>query len=487
MRLAKRSISRLSIVVAAFLTIIGLGIGISGQEAPTHRMGVVDDWSHHHLVFSNPGTAAEALAQGRVEEWYRIVTDPRYKMQQMKRNAALAAAPDFPARAAILQAPVAASDALSNAKRPPKTTLKKDWNVNLGAGGTVGAGNYPAKFTFNSAASCSDFAVFNTSLAGSSTSGSQQATVMAFTNLYSGCTTMPPSVAWAYDTTNGDKVVTGTILSLTGNQVAFISTDGTSAYLNVLLFKSGQGTAYNAPVSLTPSTTGSVYSTCKSSPPAAGCLLRVKFANGFNDITSSPFYDYDGSDILWVGDANGNVHKFTGVFNGSPAESGNAWASVGATTALTSPVFDGTHVFVGGANGYLYSILASSAVSTASGHLAAGLGISDVPLVDASAGELYVLVGDDRSLSCSLSYCSGVFQLPTTFGTGATGNEVKFGGGFDPGTNSIPLYQGTFDNIYYTKGASSGNLFLCTISYSGTFRFRRPTSATAMLTAATFR
>jgi hypothetical protein len=66
----------------------------------------------------------------------------------------------------------------------------------------VGAGNYPAKFSFDiTTANCGnaaqpDFVVFNTSVA---TSG--QASVVAYDNLYSGCATgTVPSTYWAYNT-----------------------------------------------------------------------------------------------------------------------------------------------------------------------------------------------------------------------------------------------------------------------------------------------
>ena len=51
----------------------------------------------------------------------------------------------------------------------------------MGSGAKVGAGMYPAKFSFGTAtADCSDFVVFNTGLAGTST----QASIIAYTNIY---------------------------------------------------------------------------------------------------------------------------------------------------------------------------------------------------------------------------------------------------------------------------------------------------------------
>jgi hypothetical protein len=434
----------------------GLNVLISGVPATEPIVGVVDDWSHHHLVFSNPGTAADALAHGRFEEWYRAVNDPRYLMQQMKRDPtqrAMQTAPDFAARRALMRQFPTYPEAPHRPRRVPEEVLSKDWNVNLGAGATVGSGNYPAKFSFNSTPACGDIAVFNTSLAGSAT----QATVEAITNLYSTCNGGVETVAWAYNTTSGDVAGTSVVLAPTGKQAAFISTAGGHAFLNVLQFASGQGTAYNtpaAPAVLT--TTGAAYSTCKTTTPNGTCLLRLAFGNAATDTTSSPFYDYSGTDTLWVGDGTGNVHKFTGVFNGSPAESGNPWVSVGVSTALASPVYDGTStVYVGGANGILYRISSTPAV-TASATLAGGKGITDGALVDPIAGEVYIFVGTDTEATTH----PGLIRLPTGFAAGATASEIAL---TQAGVN-VPEYAGSFDNIYYTNDASAttkGSLFAC--------------------------
>jgi hypothetical protein len=81
-----RTFSKLAIVGAAFVVLIGLTVLITGKPATGGSTGLVDDWTHHHLIFSNPGTFTQALAQGRFKQWYRTINDPRYIMQQMKRN-----------------------------------------------------------------------------------------------------------------------------------------------------------------------------------------------------------------------------------------------------------------------------------------------------------------------------------------------------------------------------------------------------------------
>ena len=48
--------------------------------------GIPDDWTHHHIVFSNPGAEDEAIKNGTHDRWLRIVNDPRYILQQLHRG-----------------------------------------------------------------------------------------------------------------------------------------------------------------------------------------------------------------------------------------------------------------------------------------------------------------------------------------------------------------------------------------------------------------
>ena len=432
--------------------ILTVAVFVSGRlPAQTRAAGFPIDWSHRRLVFSDPGSFQQAVRNGRVDKWLKITRNPRFVFQQLER---------YSASAALGTSSVSSSAATH-------VVLHRDWNVPLGNGGTVGAGNYPAKYSLTGGASCSDFAVFNTSLTGTTS----QATLVALTNLYStGCSSVP-TVAWAYNTTN--KIVTSAVLSAAGDQVVFMSTNGTHAYLNILRFESGEGTAYNHPITPDNSLTmGASYSACKTSHPTQSCWLQLEFADGDNDTTSSPFYDYSGTDKLYVGDANGKLHQFTGIFLGSPVETGSPWPVSLSTQALTSPVYDGsTYVFVGSENpggnhtdgAILYSVQASSGtVNGTSSQLGHGPGIVDSPLVDGTADRVYVSVGNDGSSNCNGNGCSIVVQFPTNFTTGA-GTKATVGDGAGS-TAGVPMYSGTFDNAYFTSSSSSspsGGLWVC--------------------------
>src|SRR5271154_3663549 len=70
--------------------------------------GIVDDWTHHHVIFSNPGTEEEAIEKGKLGEWLNIVSDPRYRMQQTRRYSPFAESTFIDATAPIAGGPVTA-------------------------------------------------------------------------------------------------------------------------------------------------------------------------------------------------------------------------------------------------------------------------------------------------------------------------------------------------------------------------------------------
>ena len=207
-------------LAAGVLGTIGMAAVLWGQQADGPRQGIslVTDWSHHHLVYSQQ-TGTDLASALRHE--------PRYWQQWLRRNG--------------MQSPTTDSAATNpfpeNAAAPlttPRKRFKRDWAKSLGPGATVGADQYPAKFSFGAtSASCGgdpqpDFVAFNTSVPGSAT----QASIVAFDNLYSGCTGTVPTTYWAYNT--GGTVLTSTALSLDGSQLAFVQSSAGHAQLVLL-------------------------------------------------------------------------------------------------------------------------------------------------------------------------------------------------------------------------------------------------------------
>lgn len=320
---------------------------------------------------------------------------------------------------------------------------------------------------------------------GSGTAG--QPTIIAFNQLYKttcGTTsTAVPATFWSYNTGVAAFTETSPVLSLDGTQVAFVQRTGTAASLVLLKWSSGSPGTVGAPTAPT-SVAAASYSGC-----SAPCMTVIAFNGGPNNTNSSPFYDYSG-DVLYVGADNGTLHKFTGVFNGTPAEvtTGGWPVTVSTGNILSSPVYDSGSglVFVGStsgasAGGSLHSVNSTGTLVT-SGRLAtnSSSGVRDSPIVDSTAQTVYAFVGSDvsgTSASCSTAPCAAVYQFPTTFTGSSMGTKVQVGHGVT-NINQRFLYAGAFDNAYYTSGTPAnptGKLYVCGGSLAGTAAQARPT------------
>ena len=500
-----RTFSKLAILGAAFVMTIGLTLLITGQPAskltgqptPKHHVGVVDDWSFHHLVFSDPGTYEQAVKSGAsYAKWLTIRYDTRFIMQQMKREAAMKqggtiAVNGFPSATGgsedlaiglLRQLPVGPIRLPLPPPKPmpPKpTSLKWDWSMNMGTGAKVGEARYPAKYSFNpiGAPDCAhDFVAFNTGLAG----GASQPTIIAYKNLYPGAspgcgTTGVPAIYWRYNTAypyrsgggaaaDGSKIVTSVVLSGDGSQVAFVESNSTPVASLVIL----KWAANSSLVQMNTGTNNVVpgnYRAC-----AAPCMTRLTFGNSTDDTISSPFYDYT-NDVIYVGDSNGYLHRFSGIFSGTPGETGSPWPEHISVCPLGSPVYDpvsldvfsdsgmttvctGTdhfggrfHHVPGGAGG-------GTVVDSATVANTGGPGWGDGPILDPAAARVYAFTNDDAGGH------AGVFQFSTSFGVNDTGTEETLGQGSTTGY----LYSGTFDNTYFTSSSGAnpvGNLYVC--------------------------
>ena len=351
--------------------------------------------------------------------------------------------------------------------------------MSLLAGGTVGVGMDPAKFTFDvtAAPSCTnDYVAFNTSLVASPTSPS----IVAFDNLYTTqgsvggfCSADGPSVKWAYRVTTAGNPVTSVVLSGDGTQVAFVESRTNvngGSILHILKWKPGAGLTVQGTVAAPalPDTTmlaGQAWNTTNC-PAANSCIVNVTFSGARPDTNSAPFYDY-AHDVIYVGDDNGSVHKFTGVFLGTPTEDGAPWPiSVEAGSILTGPIYDSVsgNIFVGGSFGLLRYIMESNSVVGGCENLGVppcvggpnqriGGGnsvITDAPVVDGSTQQVIVVATDD-------SFNGTVEQVDTALST-----PVRFKiGGSTGGT--LPIYSGAFDNTYFTsaKPTISGHMYVC--------------------------
>src|SRR5580704_5196319 len=213
----------LSISILGALTLSPASMG----QAPrgSAQSGTPSDWTHHHVIFSKPATA---------EETRRVQQDPRY-WQQIRRQSPIV--PEVDTRRVLDTELRARPHPPSPIKNPSKIPgLDRDWAIDLGSGASIGAGNYPAKYSFDtSTANCTtDFVVYPTGLTGVPGPTTGQASIVAYSNLYSGCGAVVPSVYWAYDTAEG-TIQNSPVFSVDGTQLAFVQADASGNGELVLL------------------------------------------------------------------------------------------------------------------------------------------------------------------------------------------------------------------------------------------------------------
>jgi hypothetical protein len=422
---------------------------------------VITDWSNRHVIFSRPANGEQAR---------RVENDPRYR-RQLDRSQPLAMVPSMRERASAMQAAahaaqLSAGEELSDIL-PIGNLINHDWQEDLGSGGSVGAGNYPAKYGFHgTTANCGnatqpDFVVYSTGLAGST----GQASVVAYDNLYSGCTGTVPSIYWAYNT--GGQVLTSPAFSRDGKQVAFVETNGGFGILVLLKWAASTSETVSSPDTLT-AVSNAAYRAC-TAPCMTFIDLKDHSGTQTDDTTSSVFADLS-DDIAWVGGASGWLHKITGVFLGTPAEStGGAFpvqVNPSNPNVLTSPVHDfaSGNVYVGDAGGFIYAVNSSTGAVTQSAQLDFGVGIVEGPIVDSTRGIIYVFASSDGSADCAGgAACSAVYELSTSFLAGDGGTEATVGASVVFGTlpNPNPLFIGSFDSIYENSTTGTGNLYVC--------------------------
>ena len=431
---------------------------------PKQRLSVPYDWSHRHVVFSQPSSIWQA---------WKLQQEPRYWQQVLRRNVAARLGNEMSTLGANQD-----SDLNEFRKIPKKLPIRRDWAESLGPGASTGTSTYsqfPAKFTFDispNSESCSDYIVFPTNapgVTGTSEALPGQPSVIAFQNLYAGTNGAcgaTPTIAWAYNTNaSGDTtgVVNGSpVLSFDGTKVAFVESNSAGSILHLLSYTVGDGTDANGVMVVAPPTallTSGGWSSCPAN--GSSCMISLTFATG-KVSNSSPFYRY-GTDELYVGDDNGMLHKFTGVFNGTPTEltTGGWPITVNAGAILSSPIFDAqsNNAFITDSSGRLSFVRDAGSVSGSCagsppclGLTSLSVGVSnavlDPPMVDPSTEKVFAFSGNNGLGSATVVQANTDLSSGVTIAVGAAG---------------APLHTGAFDNAYLSSspGSISGFLYLC--------------------------
>ena len=257
-----------------------------------------------------------------------------------------------------------------------------------------------------------------------------------------------------------------------------------------------------------PTVSNATYRAC-----TAPCMTTIAFSGSPNDTNSSPFYVFAGTDadVIFVGDDTGQVHKFTNVFNGNPAEmttggfpvtaaieklSGAIYNSAAGTVEVDAS-YDGTnngarlHEIVVDAgtptvtDSKILGATTSGGVNCAGTTVASGTALTvDSPIVDAAAGTkgtVYVFIGNDGVATPN----SAVYQFATGFAEHTCGSKSVVGTGST--TTGTPVYSGSFDAIYFASAdpSPSGNLYVCGNAGGDPTLYRIPINSNAFGTVST--
>ncbi len=465
----------------AAIGIVGLGVVLvaRGKSSPhPARVGTPLDWSHRHVVFSRPANISQAI---------QIEREPRYWQQIARRSAAAQWRATAPEAQENLDRIIARLR-----RRTRRSPFQRDWAESLGPGASTGSAMYPqfpAKYSYDisvDSESCSDYVVYPTNVpgvTGTSFSVPGQPSIIAYQNLYSagdgsGSCGFAPTIAWAYNTNGaGDAagvVSASPVLSLDGTKVAFVESNAGGSFLRLLRFKVGEGADITGALldTTTPTnllSSGSGWNACPND--GSSCMISLTFGTA-TAVNSSPFYSFL-TDELYVGDDAGVLHKFTGVFNGTPAEVTAGWPiTVDAGAILTPPVFDAVsgNAFVGDSKGVLsYVRDGGSTVGSCATGTPPCLGattvlisdgsvpIVDSPMLDPTTGKVFAFVGDTGANSVailSVARAANVVQANVDL-TGVARRSV--------GAFGAPLHSGAFDNSYLNSSPPSitGFLYVC--------------------------
>lgn len=430
-------------IACALATAVFCGSHRAAAQAGAGRMGLPQDWSHHHVIFSSTQNIPMLL---------KIRQDPRLLHQWVRQNASRFRLSHGAGTEEIADELQAAINGEAGRQK------RVDWSVSLGGtNSTLPRTQYPAKYNFdvNAPPDCvNDYAVFPTNRAGAA----NQATIVGFNQLYSTqgaagglCNHDGPAVKWAYQT--GSAVGSSPMLSLDGTKVAFVSRN--PGIVHVLTIGTGPN---NGTSVIAPAVPGSGNNAVDS---------QVALSGGQSVSLSSLFVDYV-NDAGYVGDDAGVLHKITGVFKGTPSEvtTGRWPITVSAAGAgLNDPVFDSVsqHVFVTDSAGNLSYVLETGSTTGAcaagfpgppclgspSVAVSGGSAIVDSPVVDFVTGRVF-----SETASDGLGHAQ-IVQTDT-----ALGGVVRMNVGQQDVNAARPLHNGAFD-ISYLNDVSTGFYYVC--------------------------
>jgi hypothetical protein len=380
-------------IVPSLVILAAAGIPAFGQDAGTSA-GVVDDWSHHRQMFSNPGTREDAEKNGTLDRWLKITAAPRYQLQQLKRSA-VPADPDSIADRVLFNGhhgrPLHGAAPL-----PIPNPIEKDWSQSLGGVTTSLVSSLAATLSSSLVSSSSTITVDGQTFTASSPTASTQ------TGTFTGVPTSAQTVTIT-DTTTGNALVLNAIPAAGEGTATF---SGAPAYSNTTVVGGVTYTWHTAETYC--GTTPCVYSAGTAAQSAANLEAAI------NDNVSECGITTGGACFWNITAANANAEA---AISGAVITISNTAAATIAFTSSTGTVTLDPPTGIGipsavSSNGCIastggYFVVGTSA-TTAASNLAAAI---------AGCNTAYAAVG----LTASANGAKVTVSADTPGTTGATG------------------------------------------------------------------
>jgi hypothetical protein len=409
-----------------------LQAAVNGFESTVpHRLqGVPTDWADRFLIYSEPSRYSKAYED--------VQASPRYWLSKIRRSHAAQGA-------TVVQSSRAAASAVPATRTRPRelrkwwkkgqilaaADLDRDWQTPLGTGGKVGAGMFPAKYSFNppGAPDCTtDFVVFNTSLVTTATADTALA----------GTFTGRSSLGTTFVITNGLASLTLTVGTVNSGTTFARSTTLTTEAANLRNAINRAGNGSRVGVSATSNTPNPGDVTVTGFPTAGGSITLSGTLDSFTWASGPPVPLVGGTtgqativayNNLYEGTCGGSVPSVYWAYNTAPV-------GTLAQRIVTSPVLslDGTQV----------AFIQSTAAGTAD--LVVMKWSPSASGTTVAAAENLVAVTDPNSYSG----CSAPCKTRLTFNqpVGSTLSRAV--------TRSSPFYDYTNDVLYV--GDNGGRL-----------------------------
>ncbi len=286
--------------------------------------GVPEDWTHHHLIFSDPGTEKQAVENGTFERWLEVSKQPRFTLAQVKRSRGAKALESTDVSAAISPDQKIYAIVPRPVRRPPET-LTKDWNVPIGgvAASTTGT------VSTNSATGTLTVTVDGQVLTASAP------TAASATGTFTG----GPGAGQGVTITNGSNALSLTTSATTAAAIGTVSAAPSSTVAPTITLTSSAGSSPNT-LSLTNNGTGATASgTFSSTGPTNGQTITIQ--NGSNTLTLS----LSGS-AGTPGTGSITVSNTIGAANGDTLTIGNVvYTFEESTSAFAGSQFTGSQYY----------------------------------------------------------------------------------------------------------------------------------------------